>query len=317
MNPQLDIIIVNWNAGIQLTETLESIAKTQKIGFRFGRAVVVDNASSDGSTDFPGKIDLPLQVIRNTVNRGFSAACNLGASTGAADYLLFLNPDVTLLNDSLWKPISFMEDAAHKSIGIVGIQLLDGKNNVSRTCARFPTAGRFFAAMIGLNRLFPGAFKDHFMLEWDHKESRTVDQVMGAFFLVRGSLFRSLGGFDERFFVYFEEVDFSLRARKAGFETYFLAEAAAYHKGGGTSDQVRSLRLFYSLRSRLLYAYKHFPRPAATALALGTLILEPFTRILYAGFRLSFREIAETIKAYLRLWRITPGLILTRGRSVK
>ena len=107
------------------------------------------------------------------------------------------------------------------------------------------------------------------MREWNHEESREVDQVMGAFFLVRQKLFEEWGGFDERFFVYLEDVDFSSRARRVGWRSFYMAGVKAYHKGGGTSEQIKSTRLFYSLRSRILYSYKHFSCASATAL-LGT-----------------------------------------------
>src|SRR6185503_16033407 len=111
-----------------------------------------------------------------------------------------------------------------------------------RTCARFPTPGRFFAKMLGLDRILPGIFPSHFMTEWDHATNREVDQVMGAFFLVRRSAYEALAGFDERFFVYFEEVDFALRARARGWSTYYLTQARAYHEGGGSTKQIRPAR---------------------------------------------------------------------------
>src|SRR5205823_7218964 len=135
------------------------------------------------------------------------------------------------------------------SIGIAGIQLLDADGRIARTCARFPTPGRFFSKMLGLDTILPAAFAPHFMVEWDHNHNREVDQVMGAFFLVRRSVFEALGGFDERFFVYFEEVDFSLRARKLGWRTFYLSVAQAYHWGSGpVTKPAQATRLFYSLR---------------------------------------------------------------------
>ncbi len=101
------------------------------------------------------------------------------------------------------------------------------------------------------------------MLDWDHRQNREVDHAMGSFFLVRNILFKKLQGFDERYFVYLEDLDFSLRAKQAGFVSYYFTDAAAYHKGGGTSEQIKARRLFYSLHSRILYWYKHFNWAAA------------------------------------------------------
>ena len=313
--PNVDIIIVNWNSGKQLYSCLQSIEIVKIDNLTLGKVIIVDNASVDGSADNLQGLNLPLHIIRNKVNKGFAAACNQGAAISRADYLLFLNPDMRLFENSLSIPIAFMERSENQHIGIVGIQLVDGSGCVSRTCARFPTVKQFFAKMLGLDRLFPRVFPGHFMVKWDHKDSREVDQIMGAFFLVRRNLFEVLGGFDERFFVYFEEVDFSLRARQLGYSSFYLAEAQAYHKGGGTSEQVKDVRLFYSLRSRIIYGYKHFSWIAATILMIGTIIVEPLSRIVLGVAHRSGCEIAETCRAYRMLWGSMPEWMkVARGR---
>lgn len=304
------MVIVNWNAGKQLYECLKSIEAVRKDGFKLNRVVVVDNASTDGSADCLDDIDLPLVVIRNAQNLGFAKACNQGAKGSTADYLLFLNPDTRLFKDSLIKPLAFMEQPENQKIGITGIQLVDEDGQISRTCARFPTPAMFFAKMLGLNMLFPRQFPSYLMSEWDHRETRDVDQVMGAFFLIRRHLFETLNGFDERFFVYFEEVDLSCRANNAGWKTVYLADARAYHKGGGTSEQVKATRMFYSLRSRILYGYKHFDWFSATFLMAGTLFVEPISRLALAIWKRSGREAKETIKGYVMIWHTLPELLL-------
>lgn len=311
--PFLDIIIVNWNTGRQLRDCLMSIVNANKRGIRLERVIVVDNASSDGSVEGFGDLDLPLTIIRNSENRGFAAACNQGAKSSQADYLLFLNPDTRLFPDSLAKPLAFMEMPENCQVGICGIQLTDDYGNISQTCARFPTTDRFFSKMLGLDKLVPKRFLSHFMTDWDHLENREVDQVMGAFFLVRRLVFKEFRGFDERFFVYFEEVDLSYRARKAGWLSFYLAEAQAYHKGGGTSEQVKAMRLFYSLRSRILYGYKHFGIGAATGLMAITLLVEPISRLMFALVRGQISQISETLIAYLMLWRDLFGLLRHKG----
>ncbi len=134
---------------------------------------------------------------------------------------------------------------------------------------------------------------------------------MGAFFLVRRSLFEALGGFDERFFVYFEEVDLTVRARAMGWRTFYLSDARVYHKGGGTTDRVKAVRLFYSLRSRILYAYKHFGWWTGSALTVGTLVLEPFTRLTLAVAHMSVAELVATVGAYIMLLRAMPRTLKT------
>lgn len=311
----LDIIIVNWNSGTQLRECLESIIIAERSDFELSRVVVVDNASTDGSLEEIEKISLPLTIIRNAENRGFAAACNQGAKGSTTDYLLFLNPDTRLFPDSLSNPIRFMQHPKNKRIGICGIQLVDEDGNVARTCARFPIPSMFFSKMLGLDHLFPVHFHSRLMAEWDHTNSREVNQVMGSFFLVKRSLFASLGGFDERFFVYFEEVDFSLRAKAMGWNSFYLSGTQVYHKGGGTSGQIKATRLFYSLKSRIIYGYKHFICPYAVMLMLATLILEPFTRLAFALFNRSCVQAKYTLKAYAMLWRAGPQLFRKISRD--
>jgi GT2 family glycosyltransferase len=306
MIASIDIIVVNWNAGRQLRDCLASIVTTRRHGFEIRRVVVVDNASWDGSALGLDDLALPLTVLYNPTNRGFAAACNQGARNSTAEYLLFLNPDTRLFTNSLTAPLAFMACLKNQSTGIMGIQLLDNNGQVSRSCARFPTPGRLLARSLGLDRLFPWLFPSCTMVEWDHKESRVVDQVIGAFFLVRRPLFETLRGFDERFFVYMEEVDFSLRALQMGWKSVYLTEAQAYHKGGGTSEHVKAARLFYSLRSRILYTYKHFQWATATGLLLTALVMEPVTRVAFALTKGSLVEVWDTLKGYSMLWANSP-----------
>ncbi len=310
----LDIVIVNWNVGDQLRECLASISRTAPRQL-LGRVVVVDNASSDGSLAGLEESELPLTVIRNRENRGFAAACNQGAAVGNADYLLFLNPDTRLQANSLSVPQAFLSDPAHADVGICGIQLLDDHGQVARNCSRLPTTGILLSQATGLNRLFPRRFSGQAMSNWDHSTTRSVDQVIGAFFFTRRAVFEALGGFDERFYVYFEEVDFSLRAKGAGWQTIYLADARAYHRGGGTSEQVKARRLFYSLRSRMLYAAKHFSTFGAATVMAATLLAEPWTRLGWSAVRLAPREAWQTIHGFLLLWANMPHILADVWRN--
>ena len=302
MNPTLDIVIVNWNAGAQLSECLASIAAASKDRFSLARVVVVDNGSRDDSLTGLEAHGLPLTVIANGANRGFGAACNQGAAAGEAAYLLFLNPDVRLHADSLEVAVAFLDDAANARFGVCGIQLVDAAGVAHRSCARTPRPGHFAAKLTGANALAPRLFPTHVMAEWDHAADRAVDHVMGAFYLVRRSLFHALSGFDPRFFVYLEDLDLSVRIKAEGFQTMYLARASAYHRSGGVSTQAKAARLDYSLHSRMLYGRKHFSPAAARALDAGTLVLEPVVRALALILRGRPRELAETVRGYRRLW---------------
>ena len=300
----LSIIIVNWNAGSQLAEAVASIAQ-----YHHGlvaSVIIVDNASTDNSIasgEALTGLPFPLHIIRNVENRGFGAACNQGAAMASSTYLLFLNPDTRLFENSLSVPLAYLQEPKNQDVGIVGIQLLDKQNHIARSCSRFPTFGIFAAQAVGLNRLPKFRHLTQTMVEWRHDSNRTVDQVIGAFLVIRRPIFESLGGFDERFFVYFEEVDLCFRTHQAGYRSVFLADAQAFHAGGGTSRQVKAHRLFYSLRSRLIYGFKHFRPWQAWFLVLITLSIESVTRTFFSLVGSGLEGVHNTWRAYGMLWR--------------
>jgi len=297
----LDIIIVNWNTGDRLRDCLESITEADTAGLTINRIVVVDNASSDDSLDDLPRMDPAFVLIRNPGNKGFAAACNQGAMGSMSDYLLFLNPDTRLYSNSLTNPVSFMEQPSSAPIGICGIRLVDEVGAPVVSCARFPTLKIFLGELTGLSRLAPRLFATHLMGTVECEQNREVDQVIGAFFLVRRQLFELNGGFDERFFVYFEEVDFSLRAGQKGYSSYYLADTLLYHSGGGSSENVKDKRLFYSLRSRIQYGFKNFALSEALGLLILTLTIELIARLVGAAFSFSQSTLGETIRGYGQL----------------
>jgi len=302
MNPAtVHVVIVNWNSGAQLRECLQSFAAVADDDVA-ARVTVIDNASTDGSSEGL-EASMPLAVVRNADNRGFGAACNQGAAGSEADFLLFLNPDTRLMPGSFAEPVRYLRAHENKRVGIVGIQLVDADGRVARNTARAPTAWSMVGNSVGFDRLAPRLFPPHFVTEWAHDQTRTVDQVMGAFFLVRRSLFEALGGFDERFFVYYEDLDFSVRARAQGWRSVYLSTAQAFHRGQGTTEGATARRTFYFCRSRILYARKHFGALGALAVTLATLALEPLARLAAAP-----RSAGDTLRAFAMLWRDLPAI---------
>jgi GT2 family glycosyltransferase len=278
MRPSLDIIIVNWNTGDALRHCLLSIAEIDTTSFDLCKVVVVDNASSDTSLADFENIGLPLILLRNQSNEGFARACNQGARLCSASYLLFLNPDSRLMSDSLSRPLAFLDLPENNSVGICGVQLLDSEGRPALCWGRFPSVWDFLLECIGLTKLFPGIFPPR-LTSAEAIQTSPVDQVIGAFFMVRHALFRINDGFDERFFMYFEEVDFSLRAKSLGFSSYLLTGATAVHLGAGSSSNAKVQRLFYLLRSRTQYVEKHSSKLGFWAVLLLTVAIEPLTRL--------------------------------------
>lgn len=294
---KIDVIIVNWNSGTQLQSCIESVRAHH--ADRVGKCIVVDNGSVDGSTDFLTGAD-DVDLVLTGRNLGFGAACNVGAARGDNPFVLLLNPDACLQQGSLDVPLAFMLTPENEKTGIAGIALVDEAGVVQRTCARSPTPLRFMAKSFGIAAFFK--LCDFKMENWDHSHSRVVGQVMGAFFMVRRNLWDELNGLDERFFVYFEEVDFSYRALQAGYTSMFLTDAQAFHEGGGVSEQVKAHRLFYSLRSRIQYAFKHFGVLSGGAVAASTLLIEPFSRAGLLLARGRVVEISDLGRGYVMLW---------------
>jgi N-acetylglucosaminyl-diphospho-decaprenol L-rhamnosyltransferase len=309
------VVIVNWNAGRHLAACLDSLARSEQKADLISRVTVVDNASTDGSTDRLDRSTLPLEVVRNPANVGFAAACNQGAAGSTADYLLFLNPDTEVFPDTLATVVRFMESEDAGRVGICGAWVVDGAGRTLIAAGRFPTLRVMVGKVTRAERLLPGLFPPHHLTPTEICESRSVDQVIGAFFLVRRPLFEELGGFDTRYFLYFEEVDFSLRARERGALSYLLRDARVVHAENVSSNQVPEARLFHSLRSRLLFAYSHWPLWHANVMLGLTLTVELVGRLGHAGLRRSAADPTAVARAYRRLIAEAPTLLSETRRA--
>ncbi|MDP4005825.1 glycosyltransferase family 2 protein [Methylobacterium sp. NEAU K] len=301
--PALDVVIVNWNGGALLRACLASLAAVDDAASV--QVTVVDNASRDGSTEELPALPRPLLLIRNPENLGFGRACDQGAAAGYAPAILFLNPDTQVEPDALGLARAAL--MADPRTGIVGARLVDPDGRTARSCARAPSGLGLLGRALALDRL--GLVRPHFLVEWDHAEDRAVDQVMGAFLMIRRDLFAALGGFDPRFFVYWEDADLCTRARTAGFTVRHVAGAVARHVGQGTTRQVRALRLFYFLRSQILYAGKHHGLAAALALTAASFGAQVPLRLALALARRSPGEAAEVLRAAALLAAALPGVL--------
>ncbi len=310
-----DVVIVNWNAGPWLHRCVSSI-RDHGID-DIGTVTIVDNGSTDGSDRLKFN-DFTLDIVRTGENLGFGRACNRGARRGKSPYILFLNPDAALLQDTLKTALDFLDRPENAKIGVCGIKLIEEDGSVQRHCARLPSFGVFLAAASGLSALFPRHMPALHDRGFDHLTNREVDHVIGAFYLIRRDLFEKIGGFDDQFFVYLEDLDLSARVHGAGFKVYYLADAVGFHKGGGTSDQIKPQRLAYALEGRILYAFKHFNLPAAVIVTAATLLIEPFPRIIKALMHFSAQEIRDTLLGFSLLWRrVAKRAMAYQSRSVK
>ncbi len=292
---QVDIVIINWNSGDQLRACVASLEQFDQGEIR--SIIIVDNASTDNSAELP-KGDLTITLIRNADNKGFGSACNLGAVTASAPYLLFLNPDTQVFKESISGTLQFMQQPENGRIAVCGIALVDEKGQISRACGRFPGFSMFSNEMTGISHVFPKLFLTRHMRDWDHRESQAVDHVIGAFYLIRKSVFDTVGKFDERYFLYFEDFDLSFKIKKAGWEIYYLAYISAYHAGGGTSRTIRGRRLGYGLLSRAQYMIKNLPFYQSFLLIGLSILVEPIVRLVLAATEFSGTRVRETFVGF-------------------
>lgn len=305
-SPLVDIVLVNWNSGDQLAAALRSL-----VAYGDGliaSVVVVDNGSTDGS-DRIGMPGLPLRIVPAGSNLGFGAACNLGAGMGTAPYLLFLNPDAELKSEVLSGVVAHLEADREEKTGVVGVRLIDSDGETHRHCARFPTWRSFVGQSLGLFRLGRGFFKPIPLLDFDHQSNRSVDHVMGAFYCMRRTLFEGLGGFDEAFFLYMEDLDLSKRVADAGYRIDYRADLVAFHKQGGTSDQIKARRLAYILSSNMVYAWKHRPWYEALAVSGATLIGEPVSRVARFAAQRRASDAWATLEGFGMLYAALPDVV--------
>lgn len=302
------IVIVNWNSNNQLKDCLNSIIASDYDDCLM--TVVVDNNSFDGSEACAQHLNesgYNIHLVRSRINIGFGNACNLGVewckSTGRqVDFILFLNPDTLLDKDTL-RQLFEQPLILDSSVGIYGVQLVDTRG-VTCTCSYFPTALNFWCKYTGLSRIIrKRKWAQHHMTNFDHKSSLPVDQVMGAFLLIREKVFQALGGFDPQFFVYFEEVDLCLRAQRAGYSVWFISEVKAWHRGNGTTENIKAFRLYLSISSRLRYFRKNRPFIEFILIFILSFVFEPVARAIHLMKAGRFVELKNILDGYCLFWK--------------
>lgn len=289
----VDIIIVNWNAGEYIEDCIASVlAQSASV---LGQIIVVDNCSTDGSYERL-RNNPSIKVVRLAENMGFAKGCNAGSIYATSPYLLFLNPDTLLEEDAIGKSLLFMEDSENRKVAVCGVKQVDESGQVLRHCNRSPSLSTFFFYSLNLTRVLPRL--GHVMEYWDHEESRRVDHVIGSYYFIRREVFFDCRGFDEDFYVYLEDLDLSMRLKSKGWSSNYLADATVRHFCGGSSRKIKAKRLFYSLRSRLIYIRKHFGRTSFFSFATLCFLIELPLRLLNSIIDGSRGTGLETLHGY-------------------
>lgn len=256
MPPAVTAIVVNFNAGAELRACLESIEAAMQD--RPWEAIVVDNASTDGSDAIAAGFAPQVRLLRNPANVGFGRAVNQGLAIAQAPLVLIINPDCRLSPGAI-EPMRTALDA-HPSCAIVGPRILDpdgGEQGSARGDPDMLTG--VFGRRSALRRLLPGlGVSRRNVVHVDHPGAAVaVDWVSGACMLARAAALKSVGGFDERYFLYWEDADLCRRLRAAGHETRYVQDAVAIHTVGQSSRTARaaSIRAFH--QSAYLYYATH------------------------------------------------------------
>jgi GT2 family glycosyltransferase len=257
--PPLTIIIVNYNVRDFLLQCLRSIerAATQLDV----EVIVVDNHSTDGSVEYLRPLFPHVTWIESKENLGFGRGNNVGISQAQGNYTLLLNPDTILSEDTLDVMKEYMD--SHPEVGIAGSKVLNADGSFQVQCRRgFPTPWASFCKLFGLQKLFPTSplFARYNQTFRSENDEYYVDALIGAFMFCRTPMLQSLGGFDEDFFMYGEDLDLCFRASKAGWKTAYYPKTTTLHfKGESTRrSSMNEVKVFYE--AMVIFARKHYGR---------------------------------------------------------
>jgi GT2 family glycosyltransferase len=287
---QLSVVIVNYNVKYFLEKALHSVFQSQT-PFDF-EVFVVDNHSVDGSNEMVLNQFPQVKLIANKVNVGFSAANNMAIQQAKGKYILLLNPDTIIKEDTIAKVVDFMEK--HSDAGGLGVKMMDGNGHFLPESKRgFPTPFVAFCKMSGLSKLFPKSekFNRYHLGHLDKNANHSVEVLSGAFMLLRKSVLDSIGLLDEAYFMYGEDIDLSYRIIQSGYKNYYFSETEIIHfKGESTKKgSFNYVKMFYN--AMIIFSKKHFTGSAAKYL-IFLLSLAIYLRASIALFRRFFEKIS-------------------------
>lgn len=253
------VIIVNYRLRYFLEQTLLSVAEAAE-GLDCA-TIVVDNASGDGSIDFLRPRFPNVTFIENTENVGFSRANNQGFADAAdADFILVLNPDTIIGRRTIRDCLDWME--SHADCAAIGVRMLDGNGQFLPESKRsFPSIWNSFCKLFGLSKLFPRSrvFARYHLRYLPENEPNVVPVLAGAFMFVDNKRLQAVGGFDEDFFMYGEDMDLAYRLAQDGWQNYYLPTPIIHYKGECTkTESANYVKIFYG--AMLIFYRKHYPR---------------------------------------------------------
>lgn len=302
----VSVVIVNWNTRDMVLGLLASLSTPTDDSGHELELIVVDNNSSDGSVEAIRREFPNVKLVAQDENRGFPGGVNPGVRVATQPLVLLLNSDARTSRSSIEEAARYMDQMPQ--VGILGPRIVSPEGRPQLSAWRDPSLAWMALHAVGLSKL--KAFNFGFYREKSFTEPEEVDCVSGSVMMIRRDLFNELGGFDEDYFMYFEETDFCVRARERDAQVHHAPIGDFVHEAGGTSKSVR-LRTFLDFRrSEILFHRKHSGVGAALA-ARGLLVLASAIRVPPLA-ALSLARGSERSKTQLRLhlsglrWLVNP-----------
>ena len=260
---KLTVVIVNYNVQHFLEQCLHSVEKALRK--TSGEVWVVDNNSVDGSTDMVKNKFPWVHLVESKINLGFSKGNNLAISKASGEYILLLNPDTLVEEDTFIKMLTFMDE--HPATGGLGVKMVDGQGHFLPESKRgLPTPAVAFYKIFGLAALFPKSktFGKYHLGFLDKDKNHDIEILSGACMLLRKSVIEKVGMLDETFFMYGEDIDLSYRIVKAGFKNYYFADTRIIHYKGESTKKSSVNYVFVFYRAMIIFAKKHFSQKNAS-----------------------------------------------------
>lgn len=267
--PTLSIITVSWNVRELLQACLASVgAARDQINLEM---ILVDSFSADGTPEMVAKLFPWVKLIACQENVGFPKGNNIGIGQATGKYILLLNPDTVVLENALASMCDYLDK--HADVGVVGSQLLNSDGTVQSSRRRFPTLVTALFESTWLQPFAPQTVLNHyFALDVPDAETADVDWVMGASLMTRRSIVEQVGGLDEAYFMYSEELDWCRRIKSAGWRVVYFPKAKIVHHLGKSSEQAVTHRHINFNRAKLRYFRKYHGRGTAFVLRCFLLI---------------------------------------------
>jgi GT2 family glycosyltransferase len=251
----LSIIIVNWNSGSDLLSCLESLYAHSLAGTM--EVFVVDNGSEDGSPELIRRVLPQAVLIEVGANLGFAKAANLGWRHAQGEYVLFLNPDTLVPAGTLGQALTYLR--SQPGVGVLGVKLLNPDGSLQVSCWNFLSLTTLLLDNLLRLPLVSRSLAGRYLYRlWNHDETREVDWISGAFMLFRRSVLEEVGGFDEDYFMYSEDMDLCYRVRQRGYPVVYYPATSIVHYGNRSGEKKWAEgREAEIVRSELIFLFKH------------------------------------------------------------